>query len=60
MFQQFEIACKKGLEPELLDTGVLAVAVAITLVSMSSPVTTTLCCAWYSALNLGHYKPKGP
>lgn len=53
MFQQFEIACKKVLELELLDTGVLAVAVAVTLVSLSSPVTTTLCCAWYSALDLG-------
>lgn len=45
MFQQFEIACKKGVEPELLDTGVLAMAVAMALESLSSPVTTTLCCA---------------
>lgn len=51
MFQQFETACKKGLEPELLDAGVLAMAVAMILVSLSSPVTTALCCAWCSALD---------
>lgn len=60
MFQQFEIACKKGLELELLDTGVLAMAVAMSLISLGSPVTTALCCAWCSALEWGHYKPKGP
>lgn len=58
MFQQFEIVCKKGLERELLDAGVLAMAGAVILVSLNSTVTTTLCCACYLPWTGGTVSPR--
>lgn len=57
MFQQFEIVCKKGLERELLDAGVLAMAGAV-ISELHSHHDTVLCLLL--ALDWGHCKPKGP